>query len=195
MPREKGLIRLISAAQCAEDTMWYVKTALVLLVAMSVVLMPHARATVLPNTMLPLVDGAGNKGGFVQVAMNSSDFLRVVVALKGVAANTLYTVWIADCTAQGPPGSYPCPAGGALNDGPIFGTNSPFCPAPDEGGPLALIMTNKAGNANTDGVIIPLAGVAFPGVHYAHLDVGVGCVPAPSYPPGFYVTPGFSFTI
>jgi len=176
--------------------MWYFKTVLICLVAFSVVMMPHAQANVLPNQMLPLTDGAGKNGGFVQVSMNASEDMRIVVALKGVAPNTLYTVWIADCTAQGPPGSYPCPSGGALNDGPgVFGTNSPFCPVPGEGGPLALTMTNRVGISNTGGIIIPLAGVAFPGVHYAHLDVGVGCVPAPAYPPGFYTTSGFSFTI
>jgi hypothetical protein len=176
--------------------MWYVKTALLCIVALSVLVMPQARANVLPNQMLPLTDGAGNNGGFVQVSMNATDDMRIVVSLKGVAPNTLYTVWIADCTAQGPPGNYPCPAGGALNDGPgVFGTNSPFCPVPGEGGPLALTMTNRAGISNTGGIIIHLAGVAFPGVHYAHVNVGVGCVPAPAYPPGFYATPGFSFTI
>ena len=175
--------------------MKYSITVLLCLVALSVLVMPRASADVLPNQTLSLTDGAGNNGGFVQVSMNSTDFMKVVVSLRGVAPNTLYTVWIADCTAQGPPGDYPCPAGGALNDGPIFGTNSPFCPVPGEGGPLTLLTTTKSGVANSGGIIIPLAGVAFPGVHYAHLDVGVGCVPAPAYPPGFYVTPGFSFTI
>ncbi len=172
------------------------KTALLCLIALSVLMIPHARADVLPNQKLPLTDGAGANGGFVQVSMNSTDFLKVVVVLQRLAPNTLYTVWIADCTAQGPPGDYPCPAGGALNDGPgVFGTNSPFCPVPSEGGPLTLVMTNRAGIGNSGGIVVPLAGVAFPGVHYAHLDVGVGCVPAPSFPAGFYVTPGFSFTI
>ena len=180
--------------------MRFTTTALISLVAISLLLAPMAHADISgtstqPRHLLPLIDGSGNSGGVVWEALNASDFLKIVVVVWRLVPNTLYTIWIADCTAQGPPGDYPCPAGGALNDGPgVFGTNSPFCPVPGEGGPLAFVKTNNNGFGYTHVISIPLAGVAFPGIHYAHIDMGIGCVPAPSYPPGFYATPGFSFT-
>ena len=111
------------------------------LLAASVLIVPlaHADTTVglvsvsSVRHVLPLIDGAGRLGGAAWVTVNSTDYLKVLVLGFRLAPNTLYTVWIADCTAQGPLGDYPCLNGGALNDGPgVFGTNSPSCPAPGE---------------------------------------------------------------
>ena len=173
----------------------------VLLLALSILVGSLAPANALTTSsavryLLPLVDGAGRNGGIGWIAVNSTNYVKALVVVWRLVPNTLYTVWIADCTAQGPPGDYPCPAGGALNDGPgVFGTNSPYCPVPGEGGPLTFLQTNNYGFGVSRPVTVPLAGVAYPGIHYAHIMVGTGCVPAPSYPSGFYSTRGFNFTI
>jgi len=169
------------------------------LLAASILVTPLAHAGTTSNGvryLLPLIDGTGRVGGAAFVAVNATDFLKVFVLVWRLTPNTLHTVWIADCTAQGPPGDYPCPAGGALNDGPgVFGTNSPSCPAQGEGGPLTFVRTNAFGFGVSRLVVVPLAGVAYPGIHYAHVMTGLGCVPAPAYPAGFYSTRGFNFTI
>ncbi len=157
---------------------------------------PASRAVVMPNVELDLTDGVGVPGGFVQVQMDDLNNLRIVVSLKTVAPNTLYTVWLINCA--GAPGGHPC-AGGPLTSTVPFGDSSPGCPRAPSDGPLTTITTNGIGNGNTGGIIIALGAVA-PGTYFNHVDVGDlvalgGCHPDGLYPAGFFATPGFSFTI
>ncbi len=158
---------------------------------------PAGRALVMPNVKLGLTDGVGVDGGFVQVQMDDSNNLRIVVSLKTVAPNTLYTVWLISCA--GAPGGHPC-VGGPLTSTAPFGNSSPGCAIAGSAGPLTTVMTNGIGNGNTGDIIIALGAVA-PGTYFNHVDVGnlvalpLGCHPDGLYPAGFFATPGFSFTI
>jgi len=162
-------------------------------------LVPQAEAHHFSNVKYPLIEPSNPIGevqrGFANVQMHGNHVLRLVVALKKVEPNSVYTVWLVNCADA--PGGHPC-FPGPLNNVAPFGAFSPSPPCFGGGpgtGPLATLKTNPAGNANTAAIKIDMSAVD-PGEYYFHFDIGPGvCHPGGGVPPGFIVSEGFTITV